>query len=137
MELPIAFHFPKNALTLDIQRPILNIHLQEADSPIVCYLWYKDNDPSKEICIYLYNTIVFDNTRSPMILGAVLLEQFQQYDDPVAVNSSHKLYIEICFPVSKLWLRLSHISIKHVRLCMKVISFFVNGRQIDQFYKTS
>ena len=58
------------------------------------FLWYKDNDPSKEICVYMYNTIVFGHTSSSMTLGAVLLEHFQHYNDPVAVDLSHKLYMD-------------------------------------------
>ena len=94
VELLIRFRFPKYAFVADIQRAFLNIQLQEADRAFVRFLWYKDNDPSKEICVYTYNTIVFGHTSSPMTLGAVLLEQFQQYDDPIAIDVTHKLYVD-------------------------------------------
>ena len=94
VELLHRFRFPKYAFVADIQRAFLNIQLQETDRPFVRFLWYKDNDPSKEICVYTYNTIVFGHTSSPMTLAAVLLEHFQQYNDPVAVDLSHKLYVD-------------------------------------------
>ena len=94
VELLIRFRFPKYAFVADIQRAFLNIQLHEADRAFVRFLWYKDNDPSKEICVYTYNTIVFGHTSSPMTLGAVLLEHFQHYNDPVAVDLSHKLYVD-------------------------------------------
>ena len=94
VELLLRFRFPQYAFIADIQRAFLNIRLHEADRPFVRFLWYKDNDPSKELCVYTYNTIVFGHTSSPMTLAAVLLEHFQQYNDPVAVDLSHKLYVD-------------------------------------------
>ena len=94
VELLIRFHFPKYAFVADIQRAFLNIKLKEEDRPFVRFLWYKDNDPSKEICVYTYTTIVFGHTSSPMTLGAVLLEHLQKYSHPTAVDLSNKLYVD-------------------------------------------
>ena len=94
VELLIHFGFPKYAFVADIQHAFLNIQLQEADRAFVRFLWYKDNDPSKEICVYMYITIIFGHTSSPMTLRAILLEHFQQYNDPIAVELSHKLYVD-------------------------------------------
>ena len=52
---PFHFSFPMYAFVADIQRAFLNIQLQETDRPFVRCLWYKDNDPSKEISVYTYN----------------------------------------------------------------------------------
>ena len=93
VELLIRFRFPKYVFVANIQRAFLNIKLKEEDRPFVCFLWYKDNDPSKEICIYTYNTIVFGHTSSPMTLGAVLLEHLQKYNDSVVVDLPLKLYV--------------------------------------------
>ena len=77
VELLHCFCFPKYAFVAEIQCAFLNIQLQETDRPFVCFLWYKDNDPSKEICVYTHNTIVYGHISSPMTLAAVLLEHFQ------------------------------------------------------------
>ena len=94
VELLIRFRIPKYAFVADIQRAFLNIKLKEEDRPYVRFLWYKDNDPSKEICVYPYTTIVFGHTSSPMSLGAVLLEHLQKYSHPTAVDLSNKLYVD-------------------------------------------
>ena len=94
VELLIRFRFPKYAFVADIQRAFLNIKLKEEDTPFVRFLWYKDNVPSKEICLYTYTTIVFGHTSSPMTLGAVLLEHLQNYSHPTAVDLSNKLYVD-------------------------------------------
>ena len=94
VELLVRFRFPKYAFVADIQRAFLNIKLQEGDRPYVRFLWYKDNDPSMDICVYTYTTIVFGHTSSPMTLGAVLIEHLQKYSDPTAVDLSQKLYVD-------------------------------------------
>ncbi|XP_065058547.1 uncharacterized protein LOC135686274 [Rhopilema esculentum] len=94
LELLVRFRFPQYAFVADIQRAFLNIKLKEEDRPFVRFLWYKDNDPTKEICVYTYTTIVFGHTSSPMSLGAVLLEHLQKYSHPVAVDISQKLYVD-------------------------------------------
>ena len=94
VELLHRFRFPKYAFVADIQRAFLDIQLQETDRPFVRVLWYKNNDPSIQICVYTYNTIVFGHTSSPMTLAAVLLEHFQQYNDPVAIDLSYQLYVD-------------------------------------------
>ena len=87
-------HFPQYAFVADIQRAFLNIKHKEEDRPFVRFLWYKDNYPTKEICVYTYKTIVFGHTSSPISLGAVLLEHLQKYSHPVAVDISQKLYVD-------------------------------------------
>ena len=129
VELLLRFRFPQYAFIAYIKRAFLNIRLHEADRPFVRFLWYKDNDPSKELCVYTYNTIVFGHTSSPMTLAAVLLEHFQQYNDPVAVDLS--------FPVFKPRLRPPRISKKRAKSYKQVISYFVNGRQIRLDYGNS
>ena len=93
-ELLLRFRFPQYAFVADIQRAFLHIKLREAERPFVRFLWYKDNDPTKEICVYTYNTIVFGHTSSPMSLGAVLQHHLDQFDSPVAVDISEKLYVD-------------------------------------------
>ena len=78
----------------DIQRAFLHIKLREEDRPFVRFLWYKDNDPMKEICVYTYNTIVFGHTSSPMSLGAVLQHHLDKFASSVAVDISEKLYVD-------------------------------------------
>ena len=94
MELLIHFCFPTYAFIANIQRAFLNIKLKEEDHSYVRFLWYKDNNPSKEICVYTYTTVVFGHTSSPMTLGAVLLKHLQRYNHPVAVDLSQKLYVD-------------------------------------------
>ena len=94
MELLIHFCFPKYAFVANIQRAFLNITLKEEDRSYVRFLWYKDNNPSKEACVYTYTTVVFGHTSSPMALGAVLLKHLQRYNHPVAVDLSQKLYVD-------------------------------------------
>ena len=68
--------------------------LKEEDSPFICLFWYKDNDPSTEICVYTYTTIIFGHTSSPMSLGAALLEHVQKVSHPTAVDLSNKVYVD-------------------------------------------
>ena len=92
--LLLRFRFPRYAFVADIQRAFLHIKLREEDRPFVRFLWYKDNDPIKAVCVYTYTTIVFGHTSSPMSLGAVLLKHLQQFSSPVAVDISEKLYVD-------------------------------------------
>eukprot|EP00794_Sanderia_malayensis_P001767 gene1767-biopygen1613 len=94
VELLHRFRFPQYAFVADIQRAFLHVKLREADRPFVRFLWYKDNDPTKDICVYTYTTIVFGHTSSPMSLGAVLLHHLEQFRTPVAVDISEKLYVD-------------------------------------------
>ncbi len=82
------------AFVADIRHVFLNIKLKEEDRPFVRFLWYKDNDPTNEICVYAFSTFVFGHTSSPMSLGAVLQEHLQKYDSPVAVDLAQKLYVD-------------------------------------------
>ena len=93
-ELLLRFRFSQYEFVADIQRAFLHIKLREEDRPFVRFLWYKDNDPTKEICVYTYNTIVFGHTSSPMSLGAVLQHHLGQFASPVAVDISEKLYVD-------------------------------------------
>ena len=94
IELLHRFRFPQYAFVADIRRAFLHIKMREEDRPLVCFLWYKDNDPTKDICVYTYTTIVFGHTSSPMSLGAVLSHHLEQLRSSVAVDISEKLYIE-------------------------------------------
>ena len=94
VELLLRFRFPQYAFVADIQRAFLHIKLREEDRPFVRFLWYKDNDPTKEICVYTYTTIVFGHTSSPMSLGAVLSHHLEKFSSPVAVDISDKLYVD-------------------------------------------
>ena len=93
-ELLLRFRFPHYAFVADIQRAFLHIKLQEEDRSFARFLWYKDNDPTKEMCIHTYTTIVFGHTSSPMSLGAVLLHHLEKFCSPVAVDISEKLYVD-------------------------------------------
>ena len=94
-ELLLRFRFPKYAFVADIQHAFLDIKLNEADRHYVRFLWYKNNDPTQDICVYNYTTIIFGHTSSPMSLGAVLLEHLQKYSRPTAVDISQKLYVHL------------------------------------------
>ena len=94
VELILRFRFPQYAFVADIQRAFLHIKLREEDRLFVRFLWYKDNDPTKEICVYTYNTIVFGHTSSPMSLGAVLQHHLDKFPSSVAFDISEKLYVD-------------------------------------------
>ena len=134
VELLLRFRFPQYAFIADIQRAFLNIRLQEADRPFVRFLWYKDNDLSKELCVYTYNTIIFGHTSSPMTLAAVLLEHFQQYNDPVAVDLSHKLYVNNLLSGVQAEAEATAYFKKRAKSCKQIILYFVNGQQIRQYH---
>ena len=131
VELLIRFRIPKYAFVADIQRAFLNIKLKEEDRPYVRFLWYKDNDPSKEICVYTYTTIVFGHTSSPMSLGAVLLEHLQKYSHPTAVDLSNKLYVvNLLSGVDN-----EADAISCGKFYKRAILHYVNGLPIQQLYK--
>ena len=94
VELLLRFRFPQYAFVADIQGTFPHIKLREEDRPIVRSLWYKDNEPNKEICVYTYTTIVFGHTSSPVCLGAVLLHHLEKFSSPVAVDISQKIFVD-------------------------------------------
>ena len=94
VEVLLRFCFPQYTFVADIQRAFLHIKLREEGCFFVCFLWYKDNDPTKDICVYTYNTIVFGHTSSPMSLGAVLQHHVDHFASPMAVDISEKLYVD-------------------------------------------
>ena len=135
VELLLRFRFPQYAFVADIQQAFLHIKLREEDRPFVRFLWYKDNDPNKQICVYTYTTIVFGHTSSPMSLGAVLLHHLEKYSSQLLSTFPKNSTWTISFPVLKTSLKRFLIFTKLVPLCLKAISFYINGAQILPRFK--
>ena len=93
-ELLLMFRVHKFAIVADIARAFLSIGLKENDRNFVKFLWFRDNDPSKEVIVYRYTTVVFGNTSSPFSLAAVLDKHLRQYECDVAIDLAKKLYVD-------------------------------------------
>jgi hypothetical protein len=78
-----------------IARAFLSIGLLERDRNFVKLLWFRDNDPTKDIVAYRYTTVVFGNTSSPFSLGIVLEHHLEKYTmSEVGADMDRKLYMD-------------------------------------------
>ncbi|XP_064635803.1 uncharacterized protein LOC135492984 [Lineus longissimus] len=94
-ELLMRFRVAKIGLTADIARAFLSVRLMECDRKYVKFLWYKDNDVTKEIVPYACNTIIFGNVSSPFALAITLQKHLAAHaDSPVAKDMQNKLYVD-------------------------------------------
>ncbi|XP_064625943.1 uncharacterized protein LOC135486774 [Lineus longissimus] len=93
-DLLLLFRVSRIALVADIARAFLSIGLLEQDRNYVKFLWFRDNDPIKDIIAYRYTTVVFGHTSSPFSLGIVLEKHLAKYECDVAIDLTRKLYMD-------------------------------------------
>ena len=93
-ELLLRFRTKKIGLSADIARAFLSVQLLESDRKYVRFLWYKDNDVTKQLVPYHCNTVIFGNVSSPFSLAITLHKHLSAYDSLVAKDMSNKLYVD-------------------------------------------
>lgn len=93
-ELLALFRTGRVGVAADIARAFLSVKLLECDRKYVRFLWFKDNDPNKEIVPYHCSTVIFGNVSSPFSLAIVLSTHLHMYNEPVATDMSRKLYVD-------------------------------------------
>ena len=93
-DLLIRFRVHNIALVADIARAFLSIGLLEKHRNLVKFLWFRNNDPSQDIVVYRYTTVVFGNTSSPFSLGIVLQKHLEQFESDTASDLNDKLYMD-------------------------------------------
>ncbi|XP_064625956.1 uncharacterized protein LOC135486787 [Lineus longissimus] len=93
-ELIMLFRTKRIGLSADIARAFLAVHLLESERKWVRFLWYKDNDVSKELIPYHCNTVIFGNVSSPFALAITLHKHLSSYDTPVAKDMKTKFYVD-------------------------------------------
>jgi len=94
----ILLRFRKKAIAVvaDIRRAFLQIEVKENDRHFLRFLWWRKND---EIQVYQLNRVIFGDTCSPFLLGAVIKYHLNNTSDevkPVANKLSKSYYIDIC-----------------------------------------
>ena len=89
-----SFRVKKYGIIADIARAFLSVKLLESDRNYTKFLWFKDNDPKKEIVVYRCTTVVFGHTSSPFSLGATLDLHLSKYSSYIAEDLKNKLYVD-------------------------------------------
>ncbi|XP_064637851.1 uncharacterized protein LOC135494030 [Lineus longissimus] len=93
-QLLTLFRTGKVGLVADIARAFLSVKLLESERKYVRFLWYKDNDPNKEVIPFHCNTVIFGNVSSPFSLAIVLTEHLANHSNPIAKDMAKKLYVD-------------------------------------------
>jgi hypothetical protein len=94
VQLLMSFRRKKYGMTADIARAFLSVRLLESDRKYVRFLWYKNNDMTKEIVPYTCNTVIFGNISSPFTLAITLHKHLTQYNTPVSLDMLAKTYVD-------------------------------------------
>ena len=94
VRLLLLFRVRKIGLTADIARAFLSVKLLEADRKYVKFLWFKDNDVTKQIVPYQCNTVIFGNVSSPFALAATLKKHLSRYNTSIASDIEEKVYVD-------------------------------------------
>ncbi|KAK3542225.1 hypothetical protein QTP86_018786, partial [Hemibagrus guttatus] len=80
------------AVTADIEQMFHSFIVKEADRGFLCFLWFKENDTSKEIIEYRMRVHVFGNSPSPAV-AIYGLRQAAAYDEK-EYGSDAKHFVE-------------------------------------------
>ncbi|XP_064642461.1 uncharacterized protein LOC135496842 [Lineus longissimus] len=94
VRLLMLFRTGKYAISADLARAFLSVRLLEPDRKYVRFLWYKDNDMTKEVVPYTCNTVIFGNVSSPFALAVTLHKHLTQYNTPVSLDMLAKTYVD-------------------------------------------
>ena len=83
------------AISTDIEKAFLQVHLHEQDRDFTRFLWLADpTDAESELVTYRFRTVLFGAVSSPFILYATLYHHLQQYDTPLSYDIQHNLYVD-------------------------------------------
>ena len=70
------------ALTGDIEKAFLMVHMTESDRDVLRFLWVDDVEkPNPEIIVLRFTRVVFGVSSSPFLLNATIKHHVEQYKD--------------------------------------------------------
>jgi hypothetical protein len=82
------------AILADIEQMFYSFSVQEDHRNLLRFLWFKDNDPSKEIVEYRMCKHVFGNSPSPAIATYCLRKSVDHSDEDVRIFVNRQFYVD-------------------------------------------
>ena len=83
------------AISTNIEKAFLHIHLNESDRDYSRFLWLSDaTDPKSELIMYRFETVLFGAVSSPFMLYAALYHHLQHYNTPLSHDIQANLYVD-------------------------------------------
>ena len=91
----LRFRTHNYAISTDIEKAFLHIHLHESDRDYTRFLWLSDaTDPTSELIMYRFKTVLFGAVSSPFMLYATLYRHLQCYNTPLSHDIQANLYVD-------------------------------------------
>ncbi|XP_028411127.1 uncharacterized protein LOC114533731 [Dendronephthya gigantea] len=98
VDIMMRFRAYKVALTGDIEKAFLMIHVAESDRDALRFLWVDDvHSPNPKIILFRFTRVVFGVSSSPFLLNATVKHHIEQYreDDPSFVETFlNSIYVD-------------------------------------------
>ena len=89
------FRAKKYAITSDLEKAFLQIHLHEKDRDATIFLWLKEpSDPNSKLVTYSFESVPFGATCSQFILSATLLKHFNEHPGKLSDTLEDGLYVD-------------------------------------------
>ena len=83
------------AISIDIEKASLHVHLHEKDRDFTHFFWLTDPwNPESELAVYRFKTVLFGAVSSPFILYATLYRHLQHHNTPLSKDIQTNLYVD-------------------------------------------
>ena len=91
----VRFRLHRFAISTDIEKAFLHVHLHEDDRDFTRFLWLSDpSNPESEFIVYRFKVVLFGATCSSFILNSVIHHHLSHYTSPVAQDMLNSLYVD-------------------------------------------
>ena len=91
----LRFRTHNYAISTDIEKAFLHIHLHESDRDYTRFFWLSDaTDPTSELIMYRFKTVLFGAVSSPFMLYATLYRHLQHHNTPLSHDIQANLYVD-------------------------------------------
>ena len=91
----VRFRLHRFAISTDIEKAFLHVHLHEDDRDFTRFLWLSNpSDPESELVMYRFKVVLFGATCSPFILNSVINHHLSRYTSPIAQDMLNNLYVD-------------------------------------------
>jgi len=91
----LRFRIHNYAISTDIEKAFLHIHLHESDRDYTRFFWLSNpTDPNSELVVYRFKTVLFGAVSSPFMLYAALYHHLQHYNTPLSHDIQANLYVD-------------------------------------------
>ena len=91
----LRFRQHEFALSSDIEKAFLHVHLDQTDRDVTRFLWLSDpGDANSPFITYRFKVVLFGATCSPFMLNAALIHHLSQTDSEVARDILNNLYVD-------------------------------------------